>query len=149
MKVKNVMSTKVIIVKPHYNMRKAAKILYANKISGAPVVNDAGKIVGILSEKDVFRALHPSYKEYVQNHDYLDDFEEMEKRAKNLDKKLVKNYMNRDILIVEEDTPIMKAGALMLANGFNRIPVVRDKKLVGLISRREIYHNILKKQLDL
>lgn len=147
--VEKVMTKKVITLKSDYTMFKAAKILYENSISGAPVINDAKKIVGIISEKDVFRALHPSYQDYIKKDTLPNNFEDMEKNAKELKNKKVKHFMNRDVLVVTPETPIMKAGALMLAKGYNRIPVIKDHKVIGLVSRREIYHNIFKKNLDL
>lgn len=147
--IQKVMTKKVITLKADYSMLKAAQILYKNKISGAPVVNDKDKIIGIISEKDIFRAMHPSFQEYIKEGALLNNFEDMEKGAQKLDKKSVKKFMNRDILVVSPVTPLMKAGSLMLAKGYNRIPVVENNKLVGLVSRREIYHNIFKKYLGL
>ncbi len=147
--VEKVMTKKVITLKSDYSMFKAAQVLYDNAISGAPVINDKKKIVGIISEKDVFRALHPSYQDYIKKDVLPNNFEEMEQQARNLKTKKVKDFMNRDLLIVTPQTPIMKAGALMLAKGYNRIPVVENNKVIGLVSRREIYHNIFKNNLDL
>ena len=121
--VEKVMTKKVITLKSDYSMFKAAQVLYDNAISGAPVINDKKKIVGIISEKDVFRALHPSYQDYIKKDVLPNNFEEMEQQARNLKTKKVKDFMNRDLLIVTPQTPIMKAGALMLAKGYNRIPV--------------------------
>lgn len=149
MKVEKVMSKKVISLKADYTLKKAAQIFLKEKISGAPVIDENGKIIGLLSEKDIFRELYPSYDEFMECPGCFRDFEKMEKRVADLEKKKVKRFMSKDVLIADYDDPIMKIGALMLAKGYNRVPVVKDKKLVGLVSRREIYHNIFKEQLGL
>jgi len=62
---------------------------------------------------------------------------------------LVKDFMTTDVITAHPDDPVLKIGALMLARGIHRIPVVKNAKLVGVVTRRRIYGNILKKHLDL
>lgn len=148
MKIGEVMEKRVIRLKPDYSMKRAAKILFTRRISAAPVVDNTDKILGILSETDIFCAMHPSYKTYITSGGKL-DYVEMEKRIRKLEKRKVCDYMNKDILIVKPDTPVMRAGSLMLAKNYNRIPVGKNKKLIGMVSRRAIYYNLFKKQLGL
>lgn len=148
MKISEVMEKRVIRLKPDYSLTKAAMILIKHDISGAPVVDDQDKILGILSEADIFRALNPTYKDYLGSGGNI-NYEDMENRTIKLKEKLVNEYMNKDVLIVKPETPVMRAGSLMLAKEYNRIPVGKHKKLVGMVSRRAIYHNLFKKQLGL
>lgn len=148
MKIGDVMEKRVVRLKPNYSLTMAAKILIKHDISGAPVVDEQDKILGILAETDIFRALNPTYKDYLGSGGDI-NYEDMENRTIKLKKKLVKDYMNKDVLIVKPETPVLRAGSLMLAKGYNRIPVGKNKKLVGMVSRREIYHNLFKKQLGL
>lgn len=145
MKIENVMTKRVVKLKPDYTMKQAAEILFRNKISGAPVVNEKDWVIGILSEKDVFRTLHPSFREFVFSEEKLSDFDDPEIGLKKLEKKTVKDCMHKDVVVARTDAEIMKIGALMLAKNYNRVPVVKHKKIVGMVSRREIYHSIFKK----
>lgn len=146
MKIKNVMTRRVIKLKAEQTLRQAAKTFLKKKISGAPVVDKKGKIIGILSEKDIFKALHPSYQEFFDFPEDFKDFEKLETLAiKRLDKYQVKDIMQKKVIIADPDDPILSVGSLMLANNFNRVPVAKNGKIVGLVSRREIYHNIFKK----
>lgn len=146
MKIKNVMTRKVIKLKADQTLKQAAKTFLRNKISGAPVVDSQGKIIGILSEKDIFKALHPSYQEFFSFPEDFKDFEKLETQAiKRLNKYQVKDIMRKRVIVANPDDPILSVGSLMLANNFNRVPVVKNGKIVGLVSRREIYHNIFRK----
>jgi len=55
---------KPVTISEDMTYEAVAKFLYKNKISGAPFINRKGKLIGLVSEKDLFRAIHPSYKRY-------------------------------------------------------------------------------------
>lgn len=147
MKVREVMDTKFISIKKGTPYEEVFKILYNNDISGAPVVDNDGKIVGIVSEKDLFRVLFPFYTSYYNNPELYVDYEERENKVNEVKDHRVEIFMSRDFVHIHPDDPVMRAGALMLAKHISRLPVVENGKLVGMIWRRDIYRNILSKKL--
>jgi CBS domain-containing protein len=145
MKVSDVMEREVITVPQSATYQEAARILRTHKISGAPVVDEAGKLVGMLSEKDLFRVLYPRYDSFYKSpEDYL-DFESREQKIKEVILHPIIDFAARDIIIITTDAPIMKAGALMLARGVHRLPVVDGENLVGLITRRHVFGKVLER----
>jgi CBS domain-containing protein len=151
MKVRDVMTTPVITVSPTATYEETARLLHAHHVSGLPVVNDngngGGKLVGVVSEKDLFRAMYPLYEEYIlEPHAYYNQ-ELQEEEIETIRKQPVEKYMSKQVVTITPDVSILHAGGLMLARGIHRLPVVEDGKLVGIITREDIYGTILKKHL--
>lgn len=149
MKVKEVMSKKVIKVKIGDSLEKIAKLLFKKQISGVLVVDAGGKMVGIISEKDIYRLMYPTYKEFQENPEIFLDHEAMEGNIESIRRTKAEKFMNKEVIALEPDDPVMKAGAIMLAKRINRLPVIKNGKIVGVVSRRDIYQNIFKKKLNL
>lgn len=149
MKVKEVMNRRVVSVKPGTTYEEAAKIMIVNNFSGLLVITAAGQLVGIISEKDLFRAMFPDYQEYITQPHLYRNREALEERIKDIRAQPVEIYMSCRVLTVEPEAPILKAGGLMLARGIHRLPVVENGQVVGIVTREEIYSTILKRQLGL
>ena len=75
------MKTDVVTVSPSLSWRDAAALLLGRGISAAPVVDNSGHLIGILSEKDLFRGLFPSFKDWIQAPESYLDFGAMEHHA--------------------------------------------------------------------
>jgi CBS domain-containing protein len=146
MLVKDLMSTKIVTIDKDTLYEEAAKILYDNKLTGAPVVDD-GKIIGFVSEKDLFRVLFPFYRNYYKHPESYTDNEDRESKANEIRKHKIERFMKSNVLTIRPNLPVLSAGALMLANGIHRLPVVDNGNLIGIIDRQTIYKNIFKTQL--
>lgn len=149
MKVRDVMQIQVISVPETATYEDVAKLLHVYNISGLPVVNSERALVGVVSEKDLFRILYPRYDEFYRNPEAFLDLELRETRVSELRSRPVVEFMSRDIVTVAPDDLIMRAGSLMLAKNIHRMPVLQDGELKGIISRRDIFKNILQKNLSL
>ncbi len=148
MKVKDVMITSVVTVTPAATYEETARLLHKHQVSGLPVVNESGKLVGVVSEKDLFRAMYPLYAEYIlEPHAYYNQ-ELQEDEIETIRKQPVEKYMSKQVVIIRPDESVLHAGGLMLARGIHRLPVVENGKLVGIITREDIYGTILKKHLE-
>lgn len=119
-------------------------MLLHHHISGAPVVSREGGVIGVVSEKDVFRAIYPSYEEWYAGPQAFTDFLALEQEARAAQEKRVEQFMSTRVKSVSPDTPVLKVGALMVATGIHRVPVVDQGKLVGMVSRRDIFRAILR-----
>ncbi len=149
MKVRDVMDKIVVSVPPQTTYEQAAKIMHQHRFSGLPVVDDSGKLVGILSEKDLFRALYPNYEDYARKTEEFLAEEAEESHIEEVRKNTVDHYMTKSVLSIESDAPIMKAGGIMLAHGVHRLPVIEHGRLVGLVTRENIYGAIIQHHLGL
>ncbi len=149
MKVKELMDTTTISVSPETTYEEAARVLYVNRLSGVPVLNEKNTVVGFVSEKDIVRILYPWYRSFYDSPESYTDMEARESKAGEIRNTKVEVFMKRNILTVIPDDPIMKAGALMLAHDVNRLPVTDNGVLVGVLTRDSIYKAILQKNFGL
>ena len=122
---KDIMVTKVITLRPEMDLREAANLLAKHKISGAPVVGDAGELVGVLSEKDLMTALLDAVYEEFPSSD-------------------VHAYMESNPHTIGEDLDLLSIAQIFHDNVFRRLPVLREGKLVGQISRRDVLRAVVK-----
>lgn len=117
--VKDYMTTKLINIEHNQPVYDAIKTLLSNRISGAPVVDESGKLVGVLSEKDCLRIFaNGSFH--------------------NLPASNVVDYMSKIVTTVSPDTDVFTAADIFLKHTFRRLPVMENNNLVGIISRRDI-----------
>lgn len=149
MKVKEVMIKKIITVKSGQTLAEAAKILVKNNVSGAPVVDTKGKLVGMLSEKDLFHALYPDVKDILSDVRLWLGKEKIERRVSLKRKIPVSQMMTKKVLAVGPEDEVLSAGSKMLTAKIHRLPVVKNKKLIGIVSRRDIFRNLLKEDLQI
>lgn len=149
MKIKEVMIKKVITIKKGQTLIEAAQILVKNNISGAPVVDNRGRLIGMLSEKDLFRALYPDVRDILKDVHLWLGKEKIKHRVEAKRGILVDKLMIRKIISINPDTEILEAGSIMLTSQIHRLPVIKNKKLVGIVSRPDIFRNLLKMDLQI
>ena len=149
MLVRALMKTDVIAIARGTSWRRVAEILLEHHVSGAPVVDAEQRVVGVVSEKDVFRAIYPSYQEWYEGPQAYTNFLALEEEARRAPEKRVEEFMSTRLVSVEPETPILQVGALMVATGIHRVPVVERGKLVGMVSRRDIFRAIMRVHFNL
>ncbi|MFA6098657.1 MAG: CBS domain-containing protein [Patescibacteria group bacterium] len=150
MKVSDIMNKKLIVIPQDFTLRKAAKILSENNISGAPVVDKDNKLVGVVSEKDLFKALYPSHAEFYDSPGVWIDLDKLEEKTKEAADKPVQDLMTMEVVTVNPDASLMQVGSMMLVRGIHRVIVVgQENEIVGIVTRRDIYQNILKNRLKI
>lgn len=113
------MATELISFSPEDDILHAVRVLLDKKISGAPVLDESGNLIGILSMKDCM--------EIVYNTAYHQDWGGK-----------VEQYMSHEVEHIEADTSILTAAEKFLNSNFRRFPVLRNGQLVGQISRHDI-----------
>jgi CBS domain-containing protein len=149
MKAKDIMYTQVVTVSPTATLRELNEKLQKRGISSLPVVDDGGTLVGMVTEGDLIRAVLPSYMELHENSLYLHDFEHLEERVHHVEEALVQEIMNRKVISVTEDTPIMQIGSIFLLRGIHRLPVMRGNTLVGMVGRADVCRAVFGEVEDL
>jgi len=148
MKIRDVMTTEVVSVTLDTSYADAAKFMHSHTLATVPIMGTDGSLVGILSEKDLFRALYPKYDEFYETSgETAINEEQYEDRIDELRAQPVSNFMTKNVLTISSLDPIMKAGGLMLARHIHLLPVVDDGKLVGIVSRENVFSAILKSRL--
>jgi len=141
MRARDVMTTNVITVDPDMSVRDLAALLSERGISGAPVVDSSGRMVGIVSEGDLLhRAELGTEKHSERRHSWW-----LEHYASGLAQDYVKSHgravrdiMTRNVTTVTEDTNLADIAMELETKRLKRVPVMRDGKIVGIISRSNL-----------
>jgi len=144
--VSDVMVRDVVTIAPGATLRTAALLLSHKRISGMPVVADDGRVVGVLSEKDIVRVLQRHGGLVLPGGLFDLLLEPSEARQKDmmarcrqaLEETEVKAAMASPAQTVSPTTPTVEAIRKMLAAQINRLPVVENGRLVGIVTRRDL-----------
>lgn len=147
MKVRDVMNVKPITCQVTDTVGDVAKIMKKKKISGMPVL-DGERLIGVVSESDLLRLLAteeegtlwlPSpFEVFEVPFRDLIKWERLHTKAEDISKKKVSEVMSRNIHEVGPDDSIEEAASVMTRHRINRLPVVEDGRLVGIITRGDI-----------
>lgn len=142
MKVSDIMTQPAIWVMPDTKVEEIARLLVEHNISGVPVVDDAGRVVGIVTETDLVvrnAELHfPRFLQILDSILYLESPKHFEEELRRMLATVAREVMSSPVIVVGPDDPLERAATLMVEKRVNPIPVVKDGKLVGIISRSDI-----------
>lgn len=139
MKVSDVMTRRVISILPAASISEAVKLMLKNHISGLPVIDDEGKLVGILSEGDLLRRSEIGTERGRSRWlDALFGPSDAADAYVHSHGRKVKDVMTRDPVTVKESTPLYEVVHLMERRNIKRLPVARASKVVGIISRANL-----------
>jgi CBS domain-containing protein len=147
----DVMVTNVITVGPDARVEDVAHIFLTNRISAVPVVGNDGKILGIVSEGDLMRRAEAgtgrhrawwlallsgkdaSAAQYVREHS-----------------RRVTDVMTQNVITAVPDAPLREIANILEKNGIKRVPIVKDDKIVGIVSRANLLQALasLRKQIE-
>jgi len=135
----HIMTRKVISVTPDTTISEAANLMLRNHVSGLPVVDRAGAVAGIVSEGDFLRRSEigtPRKRARLLSF-FLGHAGAAEDYVREHGRK-VSEVMTPSPITISEDTPLPELVSLMEKNNIKRVPVVRDGKLVGIVSRSNL-----------
>ncbi len=135
------MTRDVAVVHPDTSLMDAVRLMARRNISGVPVIDAAGAVVGMLTEGDLVR-WHEGYSEKQAR--WLDMLAEGGELAPTFLAKIsdeqhkVKAVMNPGAVTVTEDTPAREIAGLMTKKSIKRVPVLREGKVVGIVARSDL-----------
>ena len=118
-RVRDYMATDLILLRPEMEILHAMEVLLEKRVSGAPVVDSDGLLVGVLSKKDCLRA--------ALNAAYYQEWGSP-----------VSGFMSNEIESLDSEMDLVTAAERFLASSFRRFPVLQDGRLVGQISRADV-----------
>jgi CBS domain-containing protein len=143
---KHIMSSPVAAMAPDTPVREVARLLRDQRISGAPVISD-GVIVGIISEGDLLRRAELACNESASVPSAQSGARKAKAQAKAQGRSAAE-VMTRRVLCATEETPLSEIARAMQENGVKRIPIVRGKRPVGIVSRADIIAALAERPAD-
>ena len=113
----DIMTRNVRTIHPDASVQEIASLLSQERISGAPVVDANGKVIGIVTEADIISKV-------------------------NREGLCVADIMSHEVIAVGEETAVSEIAMLFTEHQIKRVPVLHDGKLVGIVSRADIVHAV-------
>lgn len=120
-KIEDIMMKKIITVKGSATLQEISKILIDNTLSGAPVVDSGGLLTGFVSERDIIAS--------IASGEFAD--------------KRVRDIMTKKVIAISSDSTIENASQIFGKYPYRYIPVCKNKRIVGLISRKDVIEKLL------
>lgn len=143
----DIMTKDVITVTPDVTVTALALLLASHGISGAPVLDGAGGLVGVVTENDLIdqkKKIHiPTVVTILDSVIYLENPERIGKEMKKMAGVTVQDIYSPDPVTVSEDTPIDEIATIMAEKKVHTLPVMRGDTLVGIIGKRDIIKTLI------
>lgn len=145
MKVKEIMVKNVVSLKPDDNTKDALDLIIKMEISGLPVIDNDGKLVGMFTEKEVISYILPSYIDRVGTFVYEENPKSIQKKISELGKIKVSQLMRKEVVTVNEEANLGEVSKVMLTKKARRIPVMdKSGKVAGIVARCDVLKALLK-----
>ena len=149
MKVRDIMSTKVVTVSPSTSVRDIAGLMVEKHVSGLPVLSENGTLVGMVSEGDLLR--RPEIGTQKHRRRWVSFFSGVDEQAREFTKShalRAGDVMTQQVIHVAEETSLGDVVGLMEKHNIKRLPVLSDGKLVGIVSRADLLRALAARQAD-
>ena len=144
MKVSDVMTPKVISVLPSDRIADAIRLMLDNRISGLPVIDAAGRLVGVVTEGDLLRRVETGTTRHRARWlQFLLSPGRLADEYAHTHGRRVNEVMTCDVVTATEGTSLDTVVQLMERHGIKRLPVVRDDKVIGIVSRANLLHALV------
>ena len=147
LKVKDIMTKDIITVTPDTEVVKAAKILLEKRINGLPVVDDSGKLVGILCQSDLIAQQKsipiPSLFTLLDGFMPLTIMKRIDKEVEKIAAIMVEQAMTPKPVTVDPDTDIEDVAKLMVDKNYHTLPVLDGGKVVGIVGKEDVLKTLL------
>ena len=144
---RDIMTSDLTTLTPDMEFTEAVRTLLAKHYNGAPVVNDAGELVGILCRSDLVAQQKklpvPTLLTLLDSFVRLPTGKQLEKQARKIAALTVGEAMTEEPVTVGPDTSISTIAALMVDSNLHTLPVVDDGQLIGIIGKEDILRTLL------
>lgn len=139
MKIRDILNINSIRITSGSTMAEAAELAVMSNASGLFVVDDENNFIGVLSEGDMMAKVIPDISEIMASSGGIHDSHEIfTKKGAQLGREKIDDHMVKGSITMDPDDNVLKAASTMSIKKMRRLPVVRDGKLLGTISRGDI-----------
>lgn len=152
LEVKDIMTTDLITVSPETEISHAAKLLLEKRINGVPVVDRAGKLVGLLCQSDLIAQQKklplPSIFTILDGFIPLTSGKHIEREVQKISATTVAHAMTPKPVTVEPATSIEEVATIMVERHFHTLPVVDGGELVGIVGKKDVLRTVISDSED-
>lgn len=145
---RDIMTAQLTTLTPDMDFISAAKTLLDNHFNGAPVVDENGKLVGILCQSDLVAQQKklpvPTLLTLLDSFVRLTPSKQLEKQARKIAALTVGEAMTADPVTVRPDTTIDTIAALMVDSNLHTLPVVDEEQLIGIVGKEDVLRTLLR-----
>lgn len=146
---KDIMTERVMTVKPETSLEEFAGLLVKHDISGAPVIDDSGGLYGIVTENDLIsqnKRLHiPTVVGFLDAAIYLESSKKFEQEVKRVAATRVGDICVRKVITITKDATVVDIATIMSEKKVHLLPVVEGGKLVGIVAKRDVVRAVAAK----
>jgi CBS domain-containing protein len=143
---RDVMTSEVVTIGLEASVEDLAKLLEERRISGVPVLDAKGALVGVVTQSDLVQRSRdlelPPALNILDLHLFLETPSHFQKRLEKLLGNKVKDVMTRDPITVAPDTPVQEIARLMSNKGVHTLPVVDAGKLAGIVGKLDLIRGL-------
>jgi CBS domain-containing protein len=147
LKVKDIMTKELITVSPQTEIAGAAKLLLEKRINGLPVIDDSGKLVGILCQSDLVAQQKsipiPSVYTLLDSFIPLTSLKRIDKEVRKIAALKVEQAMTLNPVTVGPETDIEDVARLMVDKKYHTLPVMEGDKIVGVVGKEDVLKTLL------
>jgi len=144
MKVRDIMTKDLTAIESDIPVRELIFILKNAEMPNMPVVDEEGKLIGFISEKDLIRAALPGYFELLHSASFIPDMNQLSKKLTQIADDPIEKYMRREVHFVSEDEDDLRAADMVIRRGVKNLPVVNGEgRLVGRVRRIDLLRHFL------
>ena len=150
--VGEIMERDAVTASPDDDVESVIRLLREHELPGVPVVHETGKLAGIVTDGDLVlreddASLHlPHYLELWGGIVFLEPVKHLEDKLRKAFADKVRDMMTRDVLTIRPDASVHEAARLVSRSGHNRLPVVEDGRLVGVVTRVDLLEALTREE---
>lgn len=137
MLAKDIMTTEVVTATPEMTVEALMRLLLDKGVGAVPVVGPGGEVLGVVSEADLVRRLRSPHRKKWWLALSLDHVE-LAREFARLHARRVADVMRKPAVTVKEETPVSEIARILEEKQIKRVPVIREGRLVGIVSRRDL-----------
>jgi CBS domain-containing protein len=143
---RDIMTREVVIIEPEASVETLARLLEEHRISGVPVLDAQGGLVGVVTQSDLVQRSRdldlPPALNILDLHLFLETPSHFQKRLEKLLGNKVKDVMTKDPITVAPDTSVQEIAGLMSTKGVHTLPVLESGKLVGIVGKLDLIRGL-------
>ena len=146
LKAKDIMTREVITVRQDTPIKDLAEILWKNRISGVPVLDEEGTVVSVVTESDLIdqtKKVHiPTMISLLDSVIFLESSKKTEQEIRKMSGNSAGDISSSEFITVTEETGLDEIATIMSEKNIHTLPVMQDDKLVGIIGKSDIIRSL-------